>query len=82
MSALFHVQVFLGVFCTSFVEKINISLTILVVFDLFIKILNFTNSLEIMMTSSKESRDPDYYFGTFCKILCSATFMQGFKARA
>ena len=33
-----------------------------------------------MMTSSKNSRDLDFYFGIFWKILCSTTLMQSFIA--
>ena len=29
----------------------------------------------------KNSRDLDYYFGIFWKILCNTTFMQNFMAR-
>ena len=35
-----------------------------------------------MMALSKNSRDLDYYFGIFWKILCSATLMQSFIASA
>ena len=34
------------------------------------------------MISSKKSRDLDYYFAIFWKILCSTTLMQSFIARA
>ena len=30
----------------------------------------------------KTSRDPDYYFGMFWKILCSTTLLQSFITRA
>ena len=49
-------------------------------FDLFIHKLQWP--CWNMMTSSKTTRDFDYYFGAFWEILCTTTLMQSLIARA